>query len=133
MQDIFPKYWNQYENIDRYKLGYNLTYKTSEGEFSYNIINPSDRMLPVFGYVQIYEYDDVTPSKNTWYDHLDDEEITPGVLATSIKLCASTYIDDVIGPMELTVFAYDSDDDFDPITKKYRGNSYKKIYIYKNN
>ena len=133
MQDTFPTYWNKYENINDYKIGFNLSYETDEGEFSWNIINPNDRMYPVFNYVQLYVYDDVTPSKGAWYDHLDDHEVTDGVLFTSIKLCASVFIDKITSPMKLTVFTYNDSDDFDPDTGLYRGNSYHTIYIYRAN
>lgn len=132
MQDAFPSYWN-YENNKNYKLGYNLSYTTDKGDFSWNIINPEDRMYDVFNFVQLYTYDDVSPAKGSWYDHLDNNEITDGVLMTSIKLTASTFIGNIHSPMKLTVFAYDSSDDFDPNTGLYRGNSYHTIYIYKTN
>ncbi len=133
MQDAFPSYWNKIENNTNYKIGFNLSYTTDEGDFSWNIIKPSDRFYEVFNYVQLYTYDDVTPTKGSWYDHLDDNEMTEGVLMTSIKLCASSYIDKIHSPMKLTVFTYDGDDDFDPVTKMYRGKSYHTIYIYKSN
>lgn len=132
MQDAFPTYWD-YEKYKGYKIGYNLTYTTDEGEFSWNILNPSDRMNYVFHLVQLYVYDDVSPAKGAWYDHLDDEEVTEGVLATSIKLCASTYIDTIHSPMKLTVFTYNGAEDFDPETGMYRGNSFHTINIHRTN
>ena len=133
MQDVFPKYWNLYDNINDYKIGFTLKYTTKDGNFKWNIINPSDRMYDVFNYVQLYVYDDVTPSKGSWYDHLDDHEITEGVRFTSIKLCASTFINDIIRSMELTVFTYNDYNDFDPETGEYRGNSSYTIKIKKGN
>lgn len=134
MQDAFPHYWQNYENNSKYKIGFNLSYKTIDGEsFSWNIINPSDKMNQVFNFVQLYVYDDIHPAKGSWYDHLEDNEMTEGVIFTSIKLCASTFINNIQSPMQLTVFSYDSSDDFDPTTGLYRGNSYHTINIYKTN
>lgn len=133
MQDIFPTYWNKYNNIDDYKIGFTLKYKTKDGDFTWHIIKPSDRMYNVFNFVQLYTYDDVTPQKGSWYDHLDDHEMTDRVRFTSIKLCASTFINEIIGPMELTVFTYNDDNDFDPQTKEYRGNSSYTIKISRTN
>lgn len=133
MQDIFPKYWNNYDNIDDYKIGFTLKYTTKDGDFTWNIIKPSDRMYNVFNFVQLYVYDDVTPKKGSWYDHLDDHEITNDVRFTSIKLCASTFINEIIEPMELTVFTYNDSNDFDPETGLYRGNSSYTIKINKSN
>lgn len=133
MQDIFPIYWNKYENINDYKIGFTLKYTTKDGNFTWNIIKPNDRMYDVFNYVQLYVYDDVSPSKGSWYDHLDDHEVTDNVKFTSIKLCASTFIDEIISPMELTVFSYNGSKDFDPETGEYRGNSYYTIKIHRSN
>lgn len=132
MQDAFPTYWN-YENNKNYKIGFNLSYSTDNGDFSWNIINPNDRMYDVFNFVQMYVYDDVSPTKGAWYDHLDDNEVTENVVFTSIKLCASTYINSIHSPMKLTVFTYDESTDFDPKTGLYRGNSSHTINIYKTN
>lgn len=132
MQDAFATYWD-YENNKNYKIGFNLSYTTDDGESSWNIITPNDRMYSVFHFVQLYVYDDVNPAKGTWYDHLDDFEITDGVLFTSIKLCAGTNIESIHSPMKLTVFSYDGNEDFDPETGKYRGNSYHTINIYRSN
>lgn len=133
MQDAFPFYWNKYENNNNYKIGFNITYSTNEGETTWNILSPSDSYQNLFNYVQLYMYDDVSPKKGSWYDHLEDYEMLEGVLFTSIKLCASVYIDQITSPIKLTVFSYKDLDDFDPITKQYRGNSYYTIYIHKTN
>lgn len=132
MQDVFPSYWNKYNN-NNYKIGYNLSYTTDNGDFSWNIINPEDRLYDVFNFVQLYTYDDVTPAKGSWYDHLDNKEITDGILMTSIKLTGSTNIYTIHSPMKLTVFTYNGPEDFDPKTGNYRGNSYHTINIYKSN
>ena len=47
--------------------------------------------------MQIYTYDDVTVGKGVWHDHLDNNEITEGVLMTTIKLCVSTLYKEITG------------------------------------
>lgn len=133
MQDLFPSYWNKLENTSNYKLGFNLSFDTTEGQINCNILKPSDRMKELIDYIIIFLYDDVNAIRNSWYDHLEDDEVFDNTVFSSIKIYANDKINNITSPIKLTVFAYDDDNDFDPKTGNYRGKSYKEIIINKSN
>ncbi|MEI7668302.1 MAG: hypothetical protein WCI62_04860, partial [Erysipelotrichaceae bacterium] len=87
----------------------------------------------LFSMIEVYIYDDVNQPIGQWYSHLLESQVTSKTLITSIKLhgCAGTK--DIVSPITLTVFTYNGDEDFDPITHKYRGNSSYSIVINKSN
>ena len=120
LKDTWTRYKEQYNEIN-YKFGINIKYELKNGEkINLNILKPSDN-ASIFEYIQIYLYDGYN-AKTSWYDHLEDNEITDETVFTSIKLTGSTYIDDIISPITLTVFTYDGLDDFDE-NSNYIGNS----------
>ena len=51
---------------------------------------------------------------------------------TSIKLTGNGKTGEIDGPISLSAFTYDTEDDFDPITGLYRGSSITTILITKN-
>ena len=111
LKDTWARYKEQYNGIN-YKFGINIKYELKNGaKINLNILKPSDN-ASIFGYI----------AKTSWYDHLEDDEITDETVFTSIKLTGSTYIDDIISPITLTVFTYDGLDDFDE-NSNYIGNS----------
>lgn len=117
-KDLWNQYYEKYNDIDNYRIGYHIHFKTKELEVDKNILRPSD-VNEFFSYVQIYLYDDI--HQNSYpYNHIEDSEYTSETIFTSIKLTASTKIDEV-EEIEITVFTY-GNDDFD-IEGNYRGNS----------
>ena len=131
MQDLFPNYWNKIEDNKDYKLGFNLSFSTTEGDINCNILKPSDRMKELIDYIIIFLYDGVNVARNSWYDHLEDDEVFDNTVFSSIKIYANNKINNITSPIKLTVFAYNGEEDFDPETGKYRGKSYHEIYIKK--
>lgn len=128
-QNIWNDYYVSYDNIDDYNVGFNIKYTLITGEeINHNILNPSD-VWEIFNYVQIYLYDDVNQEIGAWYSHITEEEYSENTIISSIKLTASTYIDDINSPIELTVFTYNDSEDFDSITNMYRGNSFYSIVL----
>ena len=132
MQDIYPRYWNSIEDTEGYKIGFNVSFTTTDGEINCNILKPSDRFKELFYYIAIFLYDDVNAARDSWYDHVDDEEVMDNTVFSSIKVHANVDFDKVISPIKLTVFAYNDDLDFDE-DGNYRGNSYTELYIHKTN
>lgn len=123
---LWNEYYQTYQNIDAYKIGYHISFETtSTGKIDKTILNPSD-VESFFDYIQIYLYDDIHQN-NSWYDHITTEEITEETRLTSIKLTASTKIDEITSPIILTAFTYDNDD-FDE-NDNYKGNSSYQITI----
>ena len=129
-QDTFKEYYDKYENIDNYKIGYLISFITNNGEIKKMILSPKDTE-DFFDYLEIYLYDDYHTQKGVWYSHTTEEEYNDETLLTSIKLTAGKNIADIISDISLTVFTYDYDD-FDE-ENNYRGNSKYSIIVKNNN
>ncbi len=131
VQDIYKPKWEALGDTQNNKIGFNLSFSTTEGEVSSNILKPSDRFNEAWDYIAIFLYDDVNITRGAWHDHLDDEEVNENTIYSSVKLFAHVKSDNVTSPIKLTVFAYNNENDFDPETGEYRGKSYHEIYIKK--
>ena len=126
-QEVWKDYYNRYEGIDNYKIGFHISFGVSNGEvYSRNILSVSDIKDFVY-YVQVYLYDDVNQEVGTFYSHL--EAIEEDTIISSIKVTGGTAVSEVITPITLTVFTYNGEDDFDSETSQYRGNSSYTILI----
>lgn len=125
-KNLWNTYYQTYENIDNYKIGYYLSFQVGEETISKLILKPSDGD-GIFDYIQVYLYDDINQDGG-FYDHVTDEEVTVETIFSSIKLTASTKIDEIVGPIKLVIFTYDSENDFDE-NGMYRGNSSYEINI----
>ena len=116
--------WTKYNNI---KLGFNIKFSLSSGEnISYNIFSP-ENTFDKWEYLMNYLYDDYTNFGKGFYSHIEKEEFNDNTLVTAIKLQNSYSIDQVNSKIILTVFTYDTEDDFQD--NEYRGNSYHSINI----
>ena len=119
-KDTWNKYYNMYEDISDYKIGFNIKFMLYNGtSYESNILEPD--IYKFSDYFYIYLYDDIHQKDGAFYSHL--EEINDDTLLTSIKLYAVSGIDEVESII-LNAFTYDSDD-FDE-NNNYRGNS---IYV----
>lgn len=124
-KELWNQYLSNYESVSAYKIGYKIEFATAKETFSKNILSPKDTES-IFNYIQIYLYDDIN-QESSYYSHITEEEVTEKTIFTSIKLTASTYIDDITSPIIVTAFTYDSDD-FDE-SNNYRGRSSYKVTI----
>lgn len=123
-KNTWNKYYDNYTNIENYKIGYNIKFILNDGtSFEDNFLEPDNYKFADYFYV--YLYDDVHQRDGTFYSHL--EEVGDNTLITSIKLYAVDGIDKV-EDIVLTAFTYDSEDDFD-VSGNYRGNSKYSINI----
>lgn len=123
-KDTWNKYYNNYEDIDNYKIGYNIKFMLYDGtSFESNILKPD--IFKYGDYFFIYLYDDIHQKDGAYYSHLESME--DNTLITSIKLYAVDGIDKVESII-LGAFTYDDDSDFDE-EGKYRGNSLYVIRI----
>lgn len=123
-KSLFNSYYDKYENIDNYKIGYNIEFTLNDGTVNkFNLLKPDNYLYGDYFYT--YLYDDVHVNDGEFYSHL--ESIDDNTLITSIKIYAVDKIDDV-KKIKLTVFTYDSDDDFDE-DGNYRGISKYSIDI----
>lgn len=127
---VFEKYYNKYVDSKNYKIGYNIKFTLENGEtIDQIVLNPDDAYL-LFPEVQCYLYDDINLIPGRSYYHITQDIMNDERICSSIKLVGDKNTKDIVSPIELTVFTFDGDDDFTPITKKYRGNSSYTIFIY---
>ena len=126
--DFIKSSWDEIK--EKCKLGIMLEYDTlNEGHIKHVIYNP-DNILEHDHYIQIYLYDAIAHRNDKWYSHITKEEFNENTYITSFKLYAHDKIDEVVFPVKLSVFTYDSDDDFDE-SGNYRGNSIYTINLNK--
>lgn len=121
-------YYNLYKDLG-IKVGFNIKYSLSNGdEINHTITNPSNTIMN--DYILTYLYDDYKNRNSNFYSHIEEFEYDDSSMFTSIKLYANS-VDNLSSDIELTVFTYDTDDDFDS-EGNYRGNSKYTINISKN-
>lgn len=121
----WDKYYNQYSNIDNYKIGFHFSFYSGDQEITGNILGPDIYHFEPYFY--IYLYDDIHQADGAWYSHLETSDVNDSTIFSSIKI----YLVDTSGitsPIQLTVFTYGSQDDFDA-DGNYRGKSKYTINI----
>lgn len=123
-KNTWNKYYGEYTDIDDYKVGFNIKFILDDGtNFNGNFLEPD---IYKFGeYFYVYLYDDFNQADGAFYSHL--EKMEDNTLITSIKIYAVDGINKVENFI-LSVFTYDSEDDFDE-EGNYRGNSITAIRI----
>lgn len=113
-------FYNEYIKYQNIKIGFNIKYTLNNNEeISYNIFSP-DNTFDHWEYLMNYLYDDYANRYSSFYSHIESNQVNENTLYTSIKLQAS-YSCSEITNIKLTVFTYDSEDDFE--NNEYRGNS----------
>ena len=126
----YKKYYNQYKDIDNYKTGFYITFEAEGKTIEKLILDPSAQhsMAP---YVYVYLYDDVNQPDGTWYSHLEPKDMKETTVISSIKLLFAHKGTSITSPITVTVFTYDSEDDFTE-DKYYRGISSYTVNIETN-
>ena len=119
--------WISNLNYKNIKIGFNIKYNIDDTIISYNILDPNAAINSQNKQILSYLYDDYYNRNKSWYSHLKQEEYNSDSLFTSIKLFASN-VYNVTSKIKLTVFTYDTLDDFDE-NNEYRGNSSYSITI----
>ena len=123
--------WSKYNTNNNLKIGFNIKYELNNGEkLSYNVLSPSNN-FDHCEYLMNYLYDDYANQGKGFYSHIEDKDLNENTLYTSIKLQSSGQINDIKDKIELTVFTYDTEDDF--LDNEYRGNSKFTYTIKKSN
>ena len=126
----FNKYYQNYQNIDNYKIGYYVKFMTEEKEVEKVILDPS-LFYSMEPYLYVYLYDDVHQKDGAWYSHVEEKDVKDNTIYSSIKLYTPSGALKITSAIELTVFTYDGPEDFDE-NGHYRGNSKYTIVIEKN-
>lgn len=127
----FNKYYQNYENIDNYKIGFYVSFVSEDQKIEKNILSPKD-MYTLSPYIFNYLYDDIHQPDGAWYSHVEQKDVNDNTIYSSIKLYATDKGHKISSPITLTVFTYDSTDDFDE-NGFYRGNSAYTVTIINNN
>ena len=122
----FYNEWNKYNTNNNLKIGFNIKFSTDTEDISYNIFNPSNCMEK-WEYLLNYLYDDYANRGKSFYSHIEENEYNENTLFTSIKLQSNDRALSIKNKILLTVFTYDTDDDFKD--NEYRGNSSSTLTI----
>lgn len=124
--DSYYEKWMSYQPLH---LGFNLKFHLISGEdVSYNMLYPSDCMNR-WEHFMNYLYDDYANKGKGFYSHIENDEYNENTLFTAIKIQSSYQVSEVDSPIYLTVFTYDTEDDFDE-KGEYRGNSSYTMKIF---
>ena len=122
------KYIKNYQNIENHKIGFYITFTAEDKKIEKLILDPTAKhsMTP---YLYVYLYDDIHQKDGTWYSHLEPENMKENTIFSSIKLYFAASGSKVNSDITLTVFTYDTEDDFNELNQ-YRGNSRHTITIH---
>ena len=116
----FYNEWMKYNSNNNLKIGFNVKYTLDNGDTAnYNILSPSDTFIE-WEHLMNYLYDDYANLGKDFYSHIENDEYNSSTLFTAFKM-QSSYSCGEIKFISLTVFTYDSEDDF--LDNVYRGNS----------
>ena len=123
----FNEYASSYDNVNKYKIGFQVSFIASDEEITKVITGPKD-MYILSPYIFNYLYDDVHQNDGAWYSHVEENQVNDTTVYSSIKLYATDDVYKISSPITLTVFTYDTMDDFND-NGLYRGNSKYTITI----
>lgn len=129
---FFHNRFSEYNKNNNLKVGVNLTYDANDGRHvSHTVLHASDAK-EYEGYILLFLYDDYDLYiNNKIYSHFEPEQETNKTIISSIKLYPGGAIHRISSKVIITVFTYDSDDDFDS-NGEYRGNSKYTITLCEN-
>lgn len=129
-KENYLEYYNKYDNINNYKTGFHFSFEADSKQIEHTVLDPSSKhaMTP---YLYIYLYDDINQKPNAYYSHLEPEDMKENTIFSSIKLFLAQEGIKITSPITMTVFTYDSEDDFTE-DNHYRGQSSYTIKIETN-
>lgn len=117
----FYNEWIKYNPNNTIRIGYNIKFSLINGtDVSYNMLSPANT-FDKWEYLMNYFYDDYANRYKSFYSHMENHEYNENSLFTSIKLQSSYQCNEINSAIKLTVFTYDTEDDF--LDNEYRGNS----------
>lgn len=119
------KFYSNYTDIDDYKIGFHFSFYVEDTLIEKTILNPY--VFSFEPYFYIYFYDDINQPDNTFYSHLEEEDVNENTIFSSIKIFLMEPWD-ITSPIKFTVFTYNGLEDFDE-NNNYRGNSKYQIDI----
>lgn len=129
LSTTIEEYMAKYENIDAYRIGYNISFDTTDGKVNKQILRPADTE-EFFNYLEIYLYDAIEHKNDSWYSHTTDKQFNEKTFLEGIKLTSGVDVAKITSDITVKAFVYDNDD-FDE-NNIYRGKCYQ-ILTVKNN
>lgn len=130
-QNIWKYYANTIDNVNNYKIGWEISFETNEGKIHKTLNMPKDA-IDFYDYLEIYLYDSLNQELGAWYSHLLDEQVNEKTLITTLKLTCGSKCSEIISDIYIKVFTYDDNEDFNE-SGFYRGKSYSSLIIKKRN
>lgn len=124
--EAFYDEWQKYNQNNNIKIGFNIKFSLANENISYNIFSPSNT-FDKWEYLMNYLYDDYANRGKGFYSHIEENEYNESTLFTALKIQSSYQCNEITSPIQVTVFTYDSDDDFE--NNEYRGNSKQTFTI----
>ena len=124
--ESFYDEWQKYNQNNNIKIGFNIKFNLANQEISYNIFSPTET-FDKWEYLMNYLYDDYANRGKGFYSHIEENQYNEQTLFTALKIQSSYQCSEIISPIQVTVFTYDSDDDFE--NNEYRGNSKQTFTI----
>ncbi len=123
----FNRFYNSYEDIGKYKIGFDISFDTSDKHYETVVLDP-DVEFALAPYIYIYLYDDVHQPDGAWYSHITKDEYNDSTVFSSIKLYMAEKMAEVTSPITIEVFTYDDEEDFGE-DGKYRGISKHTLIV----
>lgn len=125
---LWQSFLDKYVDSSEYKMGYYMTFTLKNQEqYSIRILKPEDTEV-YKQYIETYLYDDYHQIPGNFYSHLLPSQMNDKTITSSIKLTVGQKGDEVEN-IQLTVFAYRGEADFDATTNKYIGRISNTINI----
>ena len=123
---LYQSWWDAYEDHETTHIGYELVVRLKDGSSRIATVKGPEDTAQMFSYIEIYLYDDVHHAYGEWYSHVT--QLTEDTYLTGIKLTPGEHADEVCD-MTLTVFTYQSEEDFEVEEGRYIGGNYQTIHI----
>lgn len=124
-KNIWKDYFDKYENINEYKIGFEIDVDINGERVENIMLNPKNQHK-IYPTLYAYLYDDIHNSGR--YSHVEMKDVKDDTIYSSIKLYLHKETKTITSPITLTVFTYKDDNDF--VDGHYRGNSKYTITIY---
>ena len=118
--------WIKYNQNNNIKIGFNIKFNLENEQVSYNIFSPYNTMER-WEHLMTYLYDDYANLGKGFYSHIEENQYNDSTLFTALKIQSSYQCNEIVSPITVTVFTYDTEDDFE--SNEYRGNSMQSFII----
>lgn len=126
-KDTWMPLWTKFDPDLKYKIGYIIEYTLKDDTIIKQQILTPDDTDDYYDYVEIYLYDAVYHSSDSFYSHITMNDFYDDTYFTSIKVTSGSKINEVCNQIKVTAFSYDEDDFGED--GYYRGKSYYVVLL----